>query len=82
MSGYVKITVPEAAKLMELSDLFVRVAMQRGVIDIGVAERMPGSSQYSYYVSPSRLAREMGVSVEYVFEEVRKLRCKKMETTA
>ena len=82
MRGIDKISIPEAAKILNKSELFVRIAMQREAIDIGSALIMPGSTKYSYFVSPSRLAKEKGITVEEVFERVREIRCEKTEDTA
>ena len=63
-----KITVETAARLMGKSTLFVREAMRRGVLPIGIAEQMPGSQKWNFYISPKLLADYIGVSVEAVLD--------------
>lgn len=63
-----KITVETAARLMGKSTLFVREGMRRGVLPIGIAEQMPGSQKWSFYISPKLLADYIGVSVEVVLD--------------
>lgn len=63
-----KITVETAARLMGKSTLFVREAMRRGVLPIGIAEQMPGSQKWSFYISPKLLADYIGVSVDAVLD--------------
>lgn len=63
-----KITVETAARLMGKSTLFVREGMRRGVLPIGIAEQMPGSQKWSFYISPKLLADYIGVSVEAVLD--------------
>lgn len=45
-----RITVAEAARIMGVSQQFVRVGMQRGTLPIGTAVKM--SSVWTYYISP------------------------------
>ena len=59
-----KISVSQAARIMGKSDLFVRIGMQRGLLPIGEAYQMPGSTRWSYYISPAQLAEYIGVSVD------------------
>lgn len=56
-----KITTIQAAKIMGCSDQFVRIGMQRGILDIGDAIKM--SSRWTYNISPAKLALRQGVSV-------------------
>lgn len=55
-----KISVDEAAKLMNKSSQFVRVGLQQNVLPIGAAVRNKG--RYSYYISPDRLREFLGMS--------------------
>lgn len=77
MKGFVKISVPEAARIMEKSSLFVYEGMRRGALPIGEAMQLPGSTKYTYFISPPLLAAYLGVSVEELVEEVR--RCRKAD---
>ena len=59
-----KISVSQVARIMGKSDRFVRIGMQRGLLPIGEAYQMPGSTRWSYYISPAQLAEYIGVSVD------------------
>ena len=63
-----KITVQTAARLMGKSTLFVREGMRRGLLPIGEAMQMPGSTKWNFYISPKLLADYIGVSVEVVLD--------------
>lgn len=82
MKGFVKISVPEAAKVMGKSSLFVYEAMRRGILPIGEAMQMPGSSKWTYFISPPLLAQYLGVELKDLVEEVRRMQCEQMEDTA
>lgn len=47
-----KIPVAKAAEIMGVSKEFVRIGLQRGVLDFGVAVKL--SSRYTYYINPQR----------------------------
>ena len=66
------ITVNEAAIIIGASPQFVRIAMQRKAIDIGVALVMPGSTEYTYYISANRLAEYSGKDIDKELEKIRK----------
>ena len=61
-----KITVNDAARLMGKSTLFVREGMKRGALPIGEAFQLPGSTRWTYYISPPLLAQYIGVPLEAV----------------
>ena len=61
-----KITVTDAARLMGKSTLFVREGMKRGVLPIGEAFQLPGSTRWCYYISPTLLAQYIGAPLEVV----------------
>lgn len=65
------ITVNEAAIIIGASPQFVRIAMQRKAIDIGVALVMPGSTEYTYNISANRLAEYSGKDIEKELEKIR-----------
>lgn len=81
MKGFVKISVPEAARVMQKSSLFVYEGMRRGVLPIGEAMQMPGSTKFNYFISPPLLAAYLGVSVEDLVEEVKRCRQELMADT-
>lgn len=61
-----KITVNEAARLMGKSTLFVREGLRRGVLPIGEAYQLPGSTKWTFYISPPLLAAYIGVDLEVI----------------
>lgn len=63
-----KITVQRAAALLGKSTLFVRESMRRGTLPIGTAEQLPGSSRWTFIISPQALADYMGCSVRDLYE--------------
>ena len=50
-----RVSVTEAARRMGKSPLFVREAMKQGLLPIGTALQMPGSTKWSYHISPGKL---------------------------
>lgn len=46
------ISVKEAAKIMGKSEQFIRVGLQRETLPFGIAQIMPKSNRYTYYISP------------------------------
>ena len=69
----IKITPPQAAALMGKSNLFVYEGLKRGVFPFGHAMQMPGSTRWTYYISPPQLAAYLGVDLSELIEEVNKL---------
>ena len=63
-----KITVQVAARLMGKSTLFVREGMRLGLLPIGEAIQLPGSSKWTFYISPTLLAQYIGADLETVLE--------------
>lgn len=57
-----KITPDQAALIMGCSAQFVRIGLQRGLLDIGDAVKM--SSKWTYNISPARLAARQGMTLE------------------
>ena len=48
-----RVTVKDAAQRMGVSEQFVRIGLQRGLLPIGCAVQM--SSKWTYYVSSTKL---------------------------
>ena len=63
-----RITVAQAAAMMNVSQQFVRLGLQRGVLPIGEAIQLPGSSKWTYYISPPLLAQYIGVDLSVVLD--------------
>ena len=61
------IPVTEAAKIMKKDQQFVRQAMIKGLLPIGVAFMKEGSKQYDYYISPKLFYEYTG----YVYNELK-----------
>ena len=57
-----KITPDQAAMVMGCSSQFVRIGLQRGLLDIGDAVKM--SSKWTYNISPAKLAARQGISMD------------------
>lgn len=65
-----KITPDIAASIMGCSGQFVRIGLQRGILDIGEAIKM--STKYTYNISPAKLANRQGLTLEELEREVLK----------
>lgn len=59
-----KITVAEAARRMGKSPLFVREAMKAGLLPIGTAIQLPGSSKWTFHISRKLLAEYLGEEIQ------------------
>ena len=64
-----KITVVEAAKILHVSDQFVRIGMQRNVLPIGTALKM--SSKWTHQISEKLLAQYSGADVAAELAQIR-----------
>ena len=65
-----KITPEQAAYVMGCSSQFVRVGLQRGVLDIGDAVKM--SKRWVYNISPAKLAARQGLTLDQLEREVKR----------
>ena len=65
-----KITPDIAAAIMGCSGQFVRIGLQRGILDIGEAVKM--STKYTYNISPAKLAARQGMTIEELEARVKK----------
>ena len=57
-----KITPDQAAMVMGCSSQFIRIGLQRGLLNIGDAVKM--SSKWTYNISPAKLAERQGISMD------------------
>lgn len=64
-----KITPDQAALIMGCSAQFVRIGLQRGLLDIGDAVKM--STKWTYNISPAKLAARQGITVEELERNLR-----------
>lgn len=65
-----KITPDQAAYVMGCSAQFVRIGLQRDLLDIGDAVKM--SSKWTYNISPAKLAARQGMTMQELEREVKK----------
>lgn len=56
------ISVKEASKLLDKSEMFVRIGLQRGILPIGIAVKT--SSKYTYHISPKLLGDYLGIDLQ------------------
>lgn len=57
-----RISVSEAARLMGVSQQFIRVGMQSGKLPIGEAVQVTGR-RWTYYISPKRFEKFTGIKM-------------------
>ena len=55
-----RITVKDAARLMGVSEMFVRIGLQRGRLPIGTAMKMNGD-RYTYYINRKQFKEYTGI---------------------
>jgi hypothetical protein len=55
--------VARVAKAMNVSQQFIRIGLQNGVLPIGSAVKNPGG-RWSYYISPKKLFEYTGIKLE------------------
>lgn len=56
-----RMTVADAAKLMNVTQQFVRIGLQTGRLPFGYAVKMSG--QYTYFISPEKFTEYTGIKV-------------------
>lgn len=66
-----KITPDQAANIMGCSAQFIRIGLQRGLLDIGDAVKM--STKWTYNISPAKLAARQGITLDQLEREVQRL---------
>ena len=64
-----KIKVTEAAAVLHVSDQYVRIGLQRGILPIGTAIKM--SSKWTYQISPKMLADYSGAEIGKELKRIR-----------
>lgn len=57
-----RLTIKQAASLMGVSEQFVRIALQRGILPWGYAVQMSGR-RYTYFISKEKFIEHTGISV-------------------
>ena len=68
-----KITPNDAARVMGCSGQFVRIGLQRGLLDIGDAVQM-SAKRWTYCISPAKLAERQGMTVDELYKEIERNR--------
>lgn len=56
------ITIQQAARMMNKSEQFVRIGIQRNLLPFGVAIKLEGKNKYSYHISPNKFYEYMGIN--------------------
>ena len=56
-----RLSVARAAELMDVSQQFIRIGLQRGILPFGYAVQT--SSKWTYYISPSKFTESTGISL-------------------
>lgn len=59
----------EAAEILGVSPQFIRVAMQMGQLPIGIAIKLPGSSEYTYQISDNLLQQRTSKNVAEIVSD-------------
>ena len=57
-----RLTIKDAAKLMGVSEQFVRIALQRGILPWGYAVQITGK-KYTYFISKEKFTEHTGIAV-------------------
>lgn len=65
-----RLTVAQASELLSTNKQFVRIALQRQVLPIGVAVKM--SSKWTYLIESKKVADYIGVQEEELLEKLGK----------
>ena len=60
MKGTSNVTVAEAAKLMGVSQQFIRVGLQKKILPFGDAVQI-STDKYTYFISRERLVEYIGI---------------------
>ena len=58
-----KMSIKEAAKLMEKSEQFIRIGLQRQILPIGNAVQQKEGGRWNYYISPKLFYEYTGIKV-------------------
>lgn len=67
------IPVLHAARIMGKDQMFIREAMKRGILDLGLCYKKENSNQYDFYISPLKLYLLTGYIYQGYDEEQRLL---------
>ena len=56
-----RLSIGEAAELMQVSQQFIRVGLQTGILPFGYAVKT--SSKWTYYISPAKFTEYTGIKI-------------------
>lgn len=60
-----RLTTQKVARIMQKSDEFVRVGLQRGFLPFGYAVKLPNRHKYTYYINQKQFEEYLGVDPIY-----------------
>jgi hypothetical protein len=63
------VTIKRTAEILGKSQQFVRIGLQRNILPIGIALKMPGRQTYTYHISPKKLAEYTGMTEDEILKE-------------
>lgn len=58
-----KVTTHDAARILEKSEQFVRIGLQRNLLPFGFAMKRSGASKFDYFINPAQFAAYCGVTL-------------------
>lgn len=58
-----KVTTHDAARILEKSEQFVRIGLQRQLLPFGFAMKRDGCRKFSYFINPAQFAAYCGVTL-------------------
>lgn len=59
-----KIKIKDAARILEVSEQFVRIGLQRKLFPFGFAIRPYLGQKYTYFISPAQFAEYTGLTMQ------------------
>lgn len=62
MQGHLNVKVSLAARLMQKSDQFIRIGLQRNLLPFGTAVKV--GNRYNYHISAAKFCDYMGLTPE------------------
>jgi hypothetical protein len=68
-----RIKTKHVAELMGTTIFQIQGSMQLNLLDIGVYKKKPGAERGSYIIIPSRLAAEMKITEQELFERLEQI---------
>ena len=58
-----KVTTHDAARILEKSEQFVRIGLQRQLLPFGFAMKRDGCRKFDYFINPAQFAAYCGVTL-------------------